>query len=427
MNPAQLAAQLRFALADLSGRNGHHEFEELARQLVRQTICSNVLPATGPVSSGGDQGRDFETFRTFLQTGLPGATGFLGRATDESVVFVCTLQQSGLSSKIKADVEAVVSQGAHVDRIYAITAHDLPVGARHALQEEVLERFGIPLEVLDGRALAERLSDPDTFWIAQHYLDIPAEVLPERRDADDGALPAWYRDALEHWHNADLFPDVYADFSVLKEAMRETISNASARNDLTFWIGKMRSLTDDDAPTSLRMRALYEIAVCHFRTTRDMAPIRNEVGQFFELVADLEDPALLRDAVVLLTYSVTAHRFGLAAFTEDELAAWHERVRGQTLSLLETTTRPTVRLMMLENIGLLGLQPAVRPAGNPRRFRPRSYERCGPPRQPSWSRQRAPRRRRTSPTGTTHSMPLQHSPRSCLASACFRSTCSPRH
>jgi len=62
--PTQVATLIRSALADLDGLNAHHEFEHLCRQLAMRRVATNVLPATGPVSAGGDQGRDFETYRS---------------------------------------------------------------------------------------------------------------------------------------------------------------------------------------------------------------------------------------------------------------------------------------------------------------------------------------------------------------------------
>ena len=64
-NPAQVASQVHFALSQLPAQNAHHTFEEICRHLTRQFICSNVLPATGPVSAGGDQ---VATLRRFERT-----------------------------------------------------------------------------------------------------------------------------------------------------------------------------------------------------------------------------------------------------------------------------------------------------------------------------------------------------------------------
>jgi hypothetical protein len=69
-NPDQIKTHIRFQLEQLSTKNAHHDFEHLCRNLTRARICSNIIPATGPVSAGGDQGRDFETFRTYLNSSL---------------------------------------------------------------------------------------------------------------------------------------------------------------------------------------------------------------------------------------------------------------------------------------------------------------------------------------------------------------------
>jgi len=57
-----LRAYIRYQLSQLSAQNAEHVFERLAFDLARMRIASNLLPATGPVQSGGDQGRDFESY-----------------------------------------------------------------------------------------------------------------------------------------------------------------------------------------------------------------------------------------------------------------------------------------------------------------------------------------------------------------------------
>ncbi|MFA6072015.1 MAG: hypothetical protein WC810_25860, partial [Janthinobacterium sp.] len=55
----ELTTLIRFGIQQLSARNGQMEFEHICRQFARSRIHLNILPATGPVQSGGDQGRDF--------------------------------------------------------------------------------------------------------------------------------------------------------------------------------------------------------------------------------------------------------------------------------------------------------------------------------------------------------------------------------
>jgi hypothetical protein len=76
----ELQRYIRFQLADLRAQNAHHAFEDLCRNFARLTICERLLPATGPVGKGGDQGRDFESFRSYLQSTPIASATFLGAA-----------------------------------------------------------------------------------------------------------------------------------------------------------------------------------------------------------------------------------------------------------------------------------------------------------------------------------------------------------
>jgi hypothetical protein len=57
-----LINQIRFSLDNLGVQNRHHDFEVIWRHFSRKRLGLNIMPATGPVSAGGDQGRDIETY-----------------------------------------------------------------------------------------------------------------------------------------------------------------------------------------------------------------------------------------------------------------------------------------------------------------------------------------------------------------------------
>jgi hypothetical protein len=109
--PLQTAQMIRLAMGSLAADNEHHSFEHLCRRLAKPHRQQNVVPATGPVSAGGDQGRDFETFRTYLADELPFAIGFLALASSEVVVFACTIQRHGLQAKFEGDIKSICAQG----------------------------------------------------------------------------------------------------------------------------------------------------------------------------------------------------------------------------------------------------------------------------------------------------------------------------
>ena len=87
----QVIRRIRFELEQLSPRNGQHEFEQICRHVARLRICSNILPSTGPVAAGGDQGRDFETFRTYLRSSPIADSSFIGLISEGPIAFACTL------------------------------------------------------------------------------------------------------------------------------------------------------------------------------------------------------------------------------------------------------------------------------------------------------------------------------------------------
>ncbi|MGV9722806.1 hypothetical protein [Nocardia beijingensis] len=157
--PDVVAQQIQFALSKMSARNAHHEFEQLCEYFARERIDQNVLPATGPVSAGGDQGRDFETFR-----------GVSGRRT---MVGACTLQKANLPQKIKSDVAAIVD-GGPVDDIYIFCAEDLPVAHRHTLERWAQETHNVHLEIIDGNGLSTQLATPALYEHARKFLRLPS-------------------------------------------------------------------------------------------------------------------------------------------------------------------------------------------------------------------------------------------------------------
>jgi hypothetical protein len=175
---AELASVIHHGLDQLNILNRHHDFEDLCRALAKERLVSNVLPATGPVAGSGDQGRDFEAFHTYLTDGLNFSSGFLSLAATDTVVFACTTQTGGIRAKIKADVQEICARGTPVQRIYFFCTEPLKVAARHQLQDWAIAAHQVHLEVFDGLAIAEMLTDHDVFWIAQTFLRLPAELAP---------------------------------------------------------------------------------------------------------------------------------------------------------------------------------------------------------------------------------------------------------
>ncbi|MBT7071361.1 MAG: hypothetical protein HN686_00235 [Bacteroidetes bacterium] len=351
----QLAGQIRFQLEQLSPHDGHHGFEHLCRHLARARICSNILPATGPVSAYGDQGRDFETFRTYLHESPIANSSFVGLASQGPIAFACTLtQKSKIKSKIESDVETIMGEGTLVIDIHYFCTTDVSVGLRHSLQKWAKEDHQVLLEIHDGQAISEDLTDQDTFWIAVQYLSVPAELYPAPQNKDS---EKWYFKLVETWKQAANLPENYADFSEMKAAIRHATFTDTAKKDLPFWIEQMELLINSTPFDALKRKGTYEIAVASLRGLGSMIGYEEQLLLYFDKVPELTAPVDIEDATTLWNYCSGAHRQNAIQVTLESLDNWRSSIVDKIESELRASTQPGKRCLLLETRGQLYMVP----------------------------------------------------------------------
>lgn len=360
----QLASQIRFQLDQLSAQNRHHEFEHLSRHLARLRICSNILPATGPVSAGGDQGRDFESFLTYLSKSPIAGSSFVGLTSQEAVAFACTLtQKAKLKTKIKSDITVIVGGAVPVASIHYFCSSDLPVAERHELQKWTREEHGIHLEVYDGQAIAELLVDSDVFWIATRFLSIPSEMYPSFPVSKE---ETWYVKLRSKWKTSEVVPENFADFGELKAAVRHATWTESAKLDLPFWINKLTDLRRATAWPLLQRRSTYEIAVASLRGLGTMEGYEDELRSYFSEIPTLYETADLEDAGVLWLYCAGGFGRGIIPLAWAELILWRDAAVVKVEEELRATELPGRRCSLLDIRGFLALHmSAGTPKGTP--------------------------------------------------------------
>ena len=354
----QLVHQIRFSIDELGSTNGHHRFEDLCRQFARSAIAINILPSTGPVSAGGDRGRDFETFRTFIRTALGPHGGFVGATPDGArLAFICTLQKEGLVAKLRSDVEKIAASGPAVQMVYAFTGAALPKGHRDRLVDEVLAAHGFELEVIDGLALAEALATHERFWIAEEFLSIPANLRPAGPDPSL-ELPDWYVQDRERWRRRQRINPQMGELLDALDGLHHATFHRPSRGDLPFWTGLVEALDRDGVPLAVRQRARYEFAASSIRGIGDMRPADAAALGFLRVAAESEtDPVRLGDAVNMLSYAGTAVSFGHSGLAAEQLAELQETLRARVRLMLEAQPPPTRRARLLDVLGRLAALP----------------------------------------------------------------------
>ncbi|MET8631780.1 hypothetical protein [Streptomyces sp. NPDC004680] len=333
----QLERRIRFALGTLGESNSHHEFEALCLGLARRRITSNLLPATGPVSSGGDQGRDAESHWTNIPRENPDTSLFAELASTQRVVMACTIQATDVPGKIRRDLASICGQGTPVARVIYFTVTAVPARKRHDLIDEAARTHQVELEIWDAAALALHLADYDLFYLAVQYLHLPSDLAPPRPESA-GELPDWYVEARQRWRASDEPAHTLGDLVDLWGPLRHATFHDEARADLPEWIGHVRALLDAAAGEHTALRARYEIVVATLRGLSDMRPTDQLARDFFDKVtADdaLTDPGIIEDAVVLLQYGFGALMRGLTALTADDLCGWQRMLADKIDHLLD--------------------------------------------------------------------------------------------
>jgi hypothetical protein len=339
---------IRLALGTLGADNAHHQFEHLCRHLAKRRIASNVLPATGPVSAGGDQGRDFETFRTYLAHELPFALGFLALASPDVMAFACTIQKDKLRAKFQEDITSICTQGTHVDTIYIFATASVTTALRHDLQEWAAREHSVAVEIVDGAALAEWLAEPDLNWIVQEYLHLPAELAPQVDRAEEQTrLPVWYAELRAYWQEPGRQPVTLGDLFDLRQGLRHATRPGPARADLAGWLTLMTRLAERTPYPDIRLRAIYEIAAAHVQGAAELRPADPLVRRFIDEVQRTDDPALLLDASVLIQFCATAAGLGHTGIPMAEATGWTAPLRDRIGQLLERDLDPNTRACLL--------------------------------------------------------------------------------
>jgi hypothetical protein len=338
----ELANYIRFQLSQLRSQNKHHDFEHLARHFARLRICENILPATGPVSSGGDQGRDFETYRSYLSSTPIATSTFLGSAKDKKIVFACSLQQD-IIPKIKSDISTICASPQGIDAIYYFCEVDVPVAKRNQLQEWTQDTYQSVLEIFDGQALSEQLTDLDVFWIAEEYLDVPSDLYP--RSKYPGKT---YEEYKQRWLTKGERPYSYSDFFQVKYGLRRATFRKEAKPDLRGWLNIMELFRDHPFSNELRRRAAYEISVATLRGLNNLTERKDLIEDYFSQIEKLINISDIQDATTLLSYCTTAYLCRQFEIEVDKLFGWTKTLIDKMDKILEAPIGDGTRCHLLQ-------------------------------------------------------------------------------
>lgn len=354
-SPTELERRIRFGLNTLTETNSHHDFETISLGLARKRIATNLMPATGPVAAGGDQGRDAESYWTNLTTEEDPTSLFIVGATDENVVLACTTQQADVTAKIRSDIQSICGRGETVNRIVYFTLTPVAVGKRHELQEQARADHNVALDIWDAVAISKELAEHDLYYLAVDYLHLPAELAPER-PVSSATRPDWYEKDLARWQARTLPASSLGDLIDLRDGLRSASTDPALEADLPEWLAFAEALLANAESDEVAIRAQFEIAWATMRGSKTLRPADRHVRAFFSLVPEtLDDPGILRDATMLLDLGYGAMLRDVTGISRSELEAWHQTLVKSIDDQLAADPSPNMRALLLSQEAYLAL------------------------------------------------------------------------
>ncbi len=341
----ELQQAIRFQISQLSALNGQADFEKLSLYYARARIHLNILPATGPVQAGGDQGRDFETFHSYLSTRPDSNSYFLGNFSKNPVAFACSLEKEPIKAggKIFQDVKTIMESGSQVERIYFFSGHDIPVAKRHKTQAAIKKQFKVELEIIDAQALSLHLTDGDLFWIAIQYLKIPSEYYPARDEK------GWYTKLLDEYKKRDQVPETFEEFTEIKSAVRHIYKSKELKSDLSFWLPKLDLLINSKRVSeSLQRKSIYEKYVASLVGLNNIEGQEENIKIYFSNVEEYTHNSELEDAQILLSFCVNSKRLIGHNLSEEYLAETWDRLNAIVSKKLKTNESIDTKCGLIE-------------------------------------------------------------------------------
>ena len=169
-NVSQLPrAVFEYHLDTLTSRKQEYEFEHFCRKLAEKEICPNLRPQTGP-TGGGDSKVDTETYPVAEDIAERWWIGS-PEAGAERWAFAFSAKKRW-KSKVKADVDNILSTGRDYKHIYFFT-NQFVSDKQRAEQEDLLSKHAeIPVHIIDRAWIVEKVYEGDHLELAIATLDI---------------------------------------------------------------------------------------------------------------------------------------------------------------------------------------------------------------------------------------------------------------
>lgn len=301
-----------YHLDTLTSRKQEYQFEHFCRKLAEKEICPRLRPQTGPMG-GGDSKVDTETYPVAEEI----AERWIGSpsAGTEHWAFAFSAKKDW-KSKVKADVENILSTGRDYKLIYFFTNQFVSDKARSTHEDKLSKEAGIPVHIIDRTWIVEKVYEADHRHIETYFAALGIENVQRERTTRSGPRDTARLQELEELDQQVADPSCYhsARYQLVEDCLRSAILARSLerpRSEVESRFAQADRLALDVNSNQQRLRIAYNRAWTAFWWYEGYT----EFSQFYENVercaarSDLaSDVELLLNLWMLLLPSMAAGR-----------------------------------------------------------------------------------------------------------------------
>jgi len=339
MNPHKIAQYIKFRLCNLGSENKHHDFEWVCYYVAKNRLYENLMPATGPVTAGGDGGQDFETYNTHIARQPFDRIGDARVIAAEHVAFACTLQKDGIKGKLERDLSTILRSAAETREVYYFLAQDLAVGMRNKYKASLQSTHGVPVQIFDASKIADWLAEPALFWIAEEFLSVGSEFSPPPPAMADAA---WYTATCKSLLGREGLLLSHAVFVEARQAARFAVTTEGHEAEVLKWIGFLSQFQVESVPSWVRRKAEYERLALLARLRRSYVDQESAVSGYLEAV-DVSNVNDISDSIVILTYAFTFSRQSLCSLSGTDIHNHYKALVIAIEGILDQAETPSLR------------------------------------------------------------------------------------
>lgn len=165
-------SMLEYHFETLNSRSQELEFEIFVRRLCEREICPNLVAQTGP-TAGGDGKTDTETYPVSSQIAF--FWGLNEAPESERWAFGVSTQKDW-KTKCTKDVESIMSTGRGYARIFCVSSRFIKNSLRAQLQDDLSERHGVKVTILDRTWLLDKTLQPKNQHLAIDHLGLTSNI-----------------------------------------------------------------------------------------------------------------------------------------------------------------------------------------------------------------------------------------------------------